>query len=64
MNGLKHCMLITNITADCKPQPARRRRSVVADDVPHKIRTDDDVVPFGTANLPLTEGVYISVFEF
>src|SRR5205807_2770164 len=63
MNGLKHRVLVTDIAADRKPQSTRRRRSVVANDVPHQIWTDDHVVPFGIANLPLTEGVNVSVVE-
>src|SRR6266478_295667 len=63
MNRLKHRMLIADIAADGKPQSPRRRRSVVADDVSHKIRTHHHVIPFRVANLPLTEGIYISEIE-
>src|SRR5437870_6935133 len=63
MNRLKHRVFITDIAADRKPQSTRCGRSVVADDVPYKVWTNDYVIPFGVANLPLTEGIYISVVE-
>src|SRR5438128_11098055 len=64
VNRLDHRVFITDVAANRQAQPARRRRAVVAHDVAGKIRRDDDVVPFGIANLPLTESIDISIVKF
>src|ERR1043166_9392581 len=64
VNWFEHRMFITNVSADRESQAARSRRAVIADDVARQIGRHDHVVPFRIANLPLAEGVDVSVIEF
>ena len=57
-------MFITDVAADCEAEPTRGGRAIVADDVADEIWPNDDVVPFGIANLPLAERIDISIVEF
>ena len=57
-------MLVADVAADCEAESARCRRAIVTDDVAHEIWTHYDVIPFGIANLPLAEGIDISIVEF
>ena len=63
VNRLKHRVLITDVAADRQPQSTSGRGAVVADNVPDQVRTDDHVIPFGTPNLPLTEGIYVGIVD-
>src|SRR5438874_3252037 len=64
VNRFEHRVLIADVTADREAETTRRSCTIVADDVADEIWTNDDVVPFGIANLPLAESVDVSIVEF
>src|SRR6185295_11529939 len=63
MNRLKHRVLVTDVASDRQTETARSCSSVVADDVPGEVGSNDDVVPFRIADLPLTKRIHVCIVQ-
>src|SRR6185295_28575 len=63
VNRLKHRVLVPDVASDGQPKTTRGCGSVVADDVPGEVGSNNDVIPFRITDLPLTKRIDVRIVQ-